>query len=84
MPYEVILLLTLLFVYLSQKPSQWQLVFLAMGAISIVGIIIFTTCASGDIQPWAAYQIDVADEELETIAENKTKIIEPDISRDIR
>lgn len=67
-----------------EKPSQWQLVFLAMGAISIVGIIIFTTCASGDIQPWAAYQIDVADEELETIAENKTKIIEPDISRDIR
>eukprot|EP00794_Sanderia_malayensis_P005170 gene5170-5822_t len=64
-----------------EKPSQWQLVFLVMGAISILGIIIFMTCASGEIQPWASYNIDLATEELEeTIAgEDKNKSLESDV-----
>ncbi len=50
-----------------------------MGAISILGIIVFMTCASGEIQPWASYQIDLAEEELEAIAKEKTKTLEPDV-----
>ena len=48
-----------------QKPSQWQLVFLGMGAISIFGIIVFTLFASGEIQPWASYYVELGDEETE-------------------
>jgi len=59
-----------------EKASQWQLVFLVMGAISVVGIIIFVAFASGEIQPWASYYVDLADEEMENTSLNKSKSLE--------
>ena len=42
----------------------------------MVGIIIFIIFASADIQPWASYHVDLADEEIEDISLIKTEKIE--------
>ena len=52
------------------------MVFLCMGAISVVGIIVFVLFASGEIQPWASYYVDLADEEMENTTLNKSKSLE--------
>ena len=52
------------------------MVFLVMGAISVVGIVIFVVFASGEIQPWASYYVELADEEVENTSLNKSKSLE--------
>ena len=47
-----------------------------MGAISVVGIIIFVVFASGEIQPWASYYVELADEEMDNTSLNKSKSID--------
>ena len=47
-----------------------------MGAISVVGIIVFVAFASAEIQPWASYYVDLADEEMENTSLNISKSLE--------
>lgn len=47
-----------------------------MGAISVVGIIVFVLFASGEIQPWASYYVELADEEIENISLDKSRSLE--------
>ena len=42
----------------------------------MVGIIVFIIFASADIQPWAGYHVDLADEEIENVSLIKTEKIE--------
>ena len=76
-PYIAIIIFKEVFIFPLQSPKQWQVVFLTMGSISLLGIVIFVTCASGEIQPWASYKIDVGEDELEIRSEKLNKSIEP-------
>lgn len=52
-----------------------------MGAISVLGIISFILFASGEIQPWASYYVDLAEEEMENTIVNKSKSLNDSVDK---